>query len=160
MNKAMKLMMGGKTGAGKWYTYDSQGREIEVRERNFAMETVTTTSYNEHGGKSEVCIIRKDNSAFPAGVPHSLDDNGALVPTNSVPNGSSGGKDPAALKQPSWPKSVTYVSGTICHLCLRAGPMSYGGGGGIRTPVTLSGQTVFKTAGFNHSPTPPLPILR
>jgi hypothetical protein len=34
-----------------------------------------------------------------------------------------------------------------------------GGGGGIRTPVTLSGQTVFKTAGFNHSPTPPFLIL-
>ena len=30
-----------------------------------------------------------------------------------------------------------------------------GGGGGIRTPETLSGLTVFKTAGFNHSPTPP-----
>ena len=34
-----------------------------------------------------------------------------------------------------------------------------GGGGGIRTPVTLSGQTVFKTAGFNRSPTPPFPII-
>ena len=34
-----------------------------------------------------------------------------------------------------------------------------GGGGGIRTPETLSGLTVFKTAGFNHSPTPPLPSL-
>src|SRR5713226_3800197 len=32
-----------------------------------------------------------------------------------------------------------------------------GGGGGIRTPETLSGLTVFKTAGFNHSPTPPPP---
>lgn len=31
----------------------------------------------------------------------------------------------------------------------------HGGGGGIRTPVTLTGQTVFKTAGFNRSPTPP-----
>src|SRR3974390_2803648 len=30
-----------------------------------------------------------------------------------------------------------------------------GGGGGIRTPETLTGLTVFKTAGFNHSPTPP-----
>ena len=30
-----------------------------------------------------------------------------------------------------------------------------GGGGGIRTHETLSGLTVFKTAGFNHSPTPP-----
>jgi hypothetical protein len=34
--------------------------------------------------------------------------------------------------------------------------MVRGGEGGIRTPVTLSGQTVFKTVGFNHSPTSPL----
>ena len=31
-----------------------------------------------------------------------------------------------------------------------------GGGGGIRTPETLPGLTVFKTAAFNHSATPPL----
>ena len=34
-----------------------------------------------------------------------------------------------------------------------------GGGGGIRTPETLSGLTVFKTAGFNRSPTPPFLIV-
>ena len=34
-----------------------------------------------------------------------------------------------------------------------------GGGGGIRTPETLSSLTVFKTAGFNRSPTPPLLIV-
>jgi hypothetical protein len=34
-----------------------------------------------------------------------------------------------------------------------------GGGGGIRTPETLSGLTVFKTAGFNRSPTPPALII-
>ena len=34
-----------------------------------------------------------------------------------------------------------------------------GGGRGIRTPVHLSTQTVFKTAGFNHSPIPPLTKL-
>jgi hypothetical protein len=34
-----------------------------------------------------------------------------------------------------------------------------GGGGGIRTPETLSGLTVFKTAGFNRSPTPPFLII-
>ena len=37
--------------------------------------------------------------------------------------------------------------------------LSYGGGGGIRTPETLTGLTVFKTAGFNRSPTPPFLIL-
>ena len=26
------------------------------------------------------------------------------------------------LNNPFWRKSVTYVSGTFCHLCLRAGP--------------------------------------
>ncbi len=31
-----------------------------------------------------------------------------------------------------------------------------GGGGGIRTHETLSGLTVFKTAGVNRFPTPPL----
>jgi hypothetical protein len=38
-----------------------------------------------------------------------------------------------------------------------SGPYSlgYGGGGGIRTHETLSGLTVFKTAAFNHSATPP-----
>ena len=30
-----------------------------------------------------------------------------------------------------------------------------GGGGGIRTPGTLASSTVFKTAAFNHSATPP-----
>jgi hypothetical protein len=33
-----------------------------------------------------------------------------------------GGKNPATSGQPVWPKSVTYVSGTICYLCVRAGP--------------------------------------
>ena len=31
-----------------------------------------------------------------------------------------------------------------------------GGGGGIRTPEALSSLTVFKTAAFNHSATPPM----
>jgi hypothetical protein len=37
--------------------------------------------------------------------------------------------------------------------------LKYGGGRGIRTPVRVSPQTVFKTAGFNHSPIPPFSIL-
>ncbi len=32
-----------------------------------------------------------------------------------------------------------------------------GGGGGIRTPGTFARSTVFKTAAFNHSATPPWP---
>jgi hypothetical protein len=37
--------------------------------------------------------------------------------------------------------------------------MNTGGGGGIRTPETLASLTVFKTAAFNHSATPPILIL-
>ena len=39
-------------------------------------------------------------------------------------------------------------------------PRLAGGGGGIRTHETLSGLTVFKTAGFNRSPTPPKAVVR
>ncbi len=35
----------------------------------------------------------------------------------------------------------------------------HGGGGGIRTPGTLSGPTVFKTVGLDRSPTPPFLIV-
>src|ERR1700724_3667206 len=36
----------------------------------------------------------------------------------------------------------------------------YGGGRGIRTPERVTPLTVFKTAGFNHSPIPPPPGYR
>ena len=35
-----------------------------------------------------------------------------------------------------------------------------GGGRGIRTPEPLSGLTVFKTAGFNRSPIPPVFLFK
>src|SRR5580692_2556175 len=37
-------------------------------------------------------------------------------------------------------------------------PILAGGGGGIRTHETLSGLTVFKTAGVNRFPTPPISV--
>ena len=51
-----------------------------------------------------------------------------------------------------WQRVVIFLNSNV--------PSSSGGGGGIRTPETLSSLTVFKTAGFNRSPTPPFPILR
>jgi hypothetical protein len=60
---------------------------------------------------------------------------------------------------------IAGISWLLCKMKLRAEQsiekilqqtLLRGGGGGIRTPETLSGLTVFKTAGFNHSPTPPL----
>ena len=90
MNKAMKSMLSGRSGTGKTYTYDAQGRVEEVRDRNFALDTVTTTSYNEHGDKSEERMTLTDNTAFPVGVAYSMDENGTLIPetisnTPSVP---------------------------------------------------------------------------
>jgi len=85
MNKAMKMMMGGRDGTSKWYKYDSEGRVIEVWDRNFLMEEVTATSYNEHGDKSEERITKRENHVFPVGVPHSMDESGKLVPVEPVP---------------------------------------------------------------------------
>src|SRR4029077_21212849 len=47
----------------------------------------------------------------------------------------SGGKNFATSRKPFWPKSVTHVSGTICNLCVRAGPKMTGAGDGNRTQV-------------------------
>lgn len=80
MNKAMKAMMSGKSGTGKSFTYDSQGRVTEVRDRNWALDTVTTTSYNEHGDKSEERSTTRSNLAYPHSVAYTLDEDGTLIP--------------------------------------------------------------------------------
>jgi hypothetical protein len=90
MNRAMKSMLSGKSGTGKSYTYDPQGRVTEVRDRNFAVDTITATSYNEHGDKSEERITFVGNTVFPVGVAYSVDEKGTLTPkelsnTPSVP---------------------------------------------------------------------------
>jgi len=80
MNKAMKAMMSGKNGTGKSFTYDSQGRVAEVQDRNWALDTVTTTSYNEHGDKSEERSTARNNLAYPHSVAYTIDEDGTLVP--------------------------------------------------------------------------------
>jgi YD repeat-containing protein len=80
MNKGWKSMLSGRNGTGKSFTYDLQGRVTEVRDRNWALDTVTTTSYNEHGDKSEERKTLTDNTAFPVGVAYSMDENGTLIP--------------------------------------------------------------------------------
>jgi len=45
----------------------------------------------------------------------------------------SGGENSAALQQSLRAKSVTYVLGTICYPCLRAGQLRIGSSGRIRT---------------------------
>ena len=65
------------------------------------------------------------------------------------------------LENPFGPKllPMSLCLSTLCNPCLRPDSTLTGGGGGIRTPETLSSLTVFKTAGFNRSPTPPLLII-
>jgi hypothetical protein len=41
------------------------------------------------------------------------------------------------LENPVRPKTVTYVLGTLCNPCVRAGPFESGGREGIRTPGLL-----------------------
>ena len=65
MNEASKMVFSGRRGTGKSFTYDSQGRVTEVRDRNWAADTVTTTGYNEHGDKSEERMTTTNNLALP-----------------------------------------------------------------------------------------------
>lgn len=86
LNKAMKSMLSGRNGTGRSYTYDPQGRVIEVRDRNSVLETVTTTSYNEHGDKSEERVTRTGNRAFPHLEAFTMDENGTITP-DRISNG-------------------------------------------------------------------------
>jgi len=78
MNKAMKAMMSGKNGTRKSFTYDSQGRVTEMRDRNSASDSVTTTSYNEHGDKSEEHMTTTGNLAFPDA--YTINEDCTLIP--------------------------------------------------------------------------------
>ena len=51
-----------------------------------------------------------------------------------------GGKNSAASRQRFWPKSVTYVAGTFCHLCVRSGPWRSG-----HTPVICTSNSSYRT---------------
>ena len=79
--------------------------------------------------------------------------------------------DPIATLSPHWRESQQLAGSYIA--ALSAGKARFepnvtpkikskrlaGGGGGIRTPETLAGLTVFKTGAFNHSATPPVVIV-
>jgi YD repeat-containing protein len=82
MNKAMKSMLSGRTGARISYAYDAQGRVVEIHDRNFVFDKVTTTSYNEHGDESALRETITVNSTVPIGVAFSEDENGTFTPIN------------------------------------------------------------------------------
>jgi YD repeat-containing protein len=86
MNKAMKSLLRGGGDTVTSYIYDAQGRVTEMRYRSFWFDKVTTTSYNEHGNKSAEHETITGNSAVPVGTAYSIDEEGTLIPHETVPN--------------------------------------------------------------------------
>ncbi len=80
-----------------------------------------------------------------------------------VPVGATNGSGPLEFTEPGFPALIQYSSNSSSAIGYkkRVGRSlrQSGGGGGIRTPGTLAGSTVFKTARFDRSRTPPFPIL-
>lgn len=49
-----------------------------------AFEKITTILYNDQGDKAEERTTFVENSVIPIGVPHSIDESGACVPSASA----------------------------------------------------------------------------
>jgi hypothetical protein len=84
MNQQLGVLMAGKEQAGTSYEYDAQGRITKLRSRDAFVEETTTTLYNFQGDKAEERTTYADNSVLPVGVPHSIGENGVLVPSKPV----------------------------------------------------------------------------
>ena len=81
LSSGMRTLLGGQAPAGTSFSYDSQGRLFETRERNMVFEKTTTILYNDRGDKAEERTSFIPNSVIPIGVPHSIDEHGALAPS-------------------------------------------------------------------------------
>jgi len=81
MNTAMKSLLRGRSGTGTSYIYDEQGRTSKIHDRNFVFDKITIVIYNDQGDKAEERTTFTENGVIPTGVPHSIDENGALVPS-------------------------------------------------------------------------------
>jgi YD repeat-containing protein len=77
----MRTVLGGQAPAGTSFSYDPQGRVSKTTERNMVFEKTTTIIYNDQGDKAEERTTFNENSVIPVGVPHSIDESGALVPS-------------------------------------------------------------------------------
>lgn len=88
LNEALKGLLRGRKGTGVFYSYDAQGHLAAVCQRNFAFETTTAISYNEHGDKSEARVSLGPNNVIPPGR-CSIDENGTIIPSEQVPSSTS-----------------------------------------------------------------------
>ena len=90
------------------FVYDSQGRVTEVRDRNWALDTVTTTSYNERGDKSEERMTARSNLAHPIGdVAFTIAEDGTIIPdrregVSDPPPNPDEGELPPELERTRW----------------------------------------------------------
>lgn len=84
MNEQLSTLMAGKEQAGAFYDCDAQGRITKLRRRNMFFAATTTTLYNPQGDKAEERTTYTENSVIPVGVPYSIDESGALVPSKPV----------------------------------------------------------------------------
>jgi len=79
--ETFKSLFRGKNGTGTSFVYDSEGRVTEVRDRNWGLDKLTTTEYNEHGDISEQRETATSNLAFPlGGGAFSIDEDGTIIP--------------------------------------------------------------------------------
>ncbi|HEX2665566.1 MAG TPA: RHS repeat domain-containing protein [Candidatus Acidoferrum sp.] len=77
----LKSLFRGKNGTGKSFVYDSEGRVAEERDRNWGLDKLTTTKYNEHGDISEQRETATSNLAFPVGGgAFSIGEDGTIIP--------------------------------------------------------------------------------
>jgi YD repeat-containing protein len=80
-SNSMRTLMAGRAPAGSSFSYDPQGRVSKTWERNMMFEKTTTITYNDQGDKAGERTVFTENSVIPVGVPHSIDEHGALVPS-------------------------------------------------------------------------------
>jgi YD repeat-containing protein len=80
-SNSVRTLLGGQVPAGTSFSYDPQGRVWKTSERNMIFEKTTTIIYNDQGDKAEERTTFTENSVIPTGVPHSIDEHGALVPS-------------------------------------------------------------------------------
>lgn len=128
LNKGAKAMLSGLRGTGSTYTYDTLGRIIESRERNFVFEKITTILYNAQGDKAEERTTIAGNSVVAVGVEYSIDENGAFVSSRPDVEGLA----PAGVPEENSEMHYSYqydgygnwVEQTINHSSRPDGPLS------------------------------------
>ena len=134
MNTAMKSLLQGRSGTGTSNIYDEQGRISKIHDRNFVFDKIAIIIYNDRGDKAEERTTFTDNSVIPTGVPHSIDEHGALVPSqpavqpqaSPVPEQSEVHYAYQYDSQGNWAQqTATYISSGVTSSTVRNRKLTY-----------------------------------